>query len=117
MIVAVFLMVDLMFQRPPGLRALAVLLATEFLRRQAPAMRAATFAAEWATIAATFAAAALAERLVLVLFFVSRPGPGVALLELVMTVLAYPLVVVVTNLVFRVTKILPGESGLLGQRP
>ncbi|MBC7137889.1 MAG: rod shape-determining protein MreD [Defluviimonas sp.] len=97
-IVAVFVLEDMLAMRPPGLWALIVLLGSEFLRDRAGAMRGLPFLAEWATVAAVMAIMLLANRLVLALVMVPQTGLGPTLLQLLATAAAYPLVVAASHL-------------------
>ncbi|PKP84314.1 MAG: rod shape-determining protein MreD [Alphaproteobacteria bacterium HGW-Alphaproteobacteria-2] len=116
LIAVVFLLADLLLQRPPGLHSLAVLLATEFLRARVLAVRDRRFGYEWALAGGTMLALMFAERvLAAVVFAGSPPLSGVAV-QLGLTILAYPAVVLFSNLIFRVTKAEPGEGSGAGEQ-
>lgn len=116
LIAAVFLLADLLLQRPPGLHSLAVLLGTEFLRARVLAVRDRRFGYEWVLAGGTMLAVALVERaLATVLAVVLPPLSGVAV-QLGLTILAYPSVVLFSNLVLRVTKAEPGEVSGAGEQ-
>ncbi len=115
LVAVVFLLEDLLLMRPPGLWALIVLLGAEFLRGRQPLMRELPFLLEWAVVAAVIAAMWLAERLVLGLVMVPMPALGPALLHLLLTLLAYPLVVGVSHALLRVRKPATGEVDALGR--
>lgn len=112
LIVAVFLLEDLVFLRPPGLWPLIVLLGTEFLRARRDSLRTLTFAVEWLAAAAVIAAMVLANRAVLALVMVPQPVLGQELLRLVMTVLAYPAVVLVSRMALDLRRTAPGDMDL-----
>ncbi len=116
LIAAIFLLGDLLFQRPPGLWAAIVLLGSEALRRREPGLRGLTFAAEWATVATTLVAMTVGYRLVLTLLVVDRAPLGLSLMQLVATLAAYPLVALISQWVFGVRKIAPGDIDALGSR-
>ncbi|MBE0454360.1 rod shape-determining protein MreD [Roseovarius autotrophicus] len=103
------LMMDLLFHRPPGLWAALTLVGTEALRRRAPALRDMTFAADWAAVAGTLVAITLGYRLVLSVFLVPQPPIGLSLMQLLSTLLAYPLVALVSHLFLGVRKAAPGD--------
>ncbi|MGR3520379.1 MAG: rod shape-determining protein MreD, partial [Roseovarius sp.] len=103
------LAMDLLLQRPPGLWAALTLLGCETLRRRASALRDLTFLVEWATVAGTLAAMTLAYRLVLAMLLVDQAPLGLSLMQLLSTLIAYPLVAALSHLVFGVRKRAPGE--------
>ena len=115
LVAVVFLIEDLLMMRAPGLWALLALLGSEFLRGRQPLMRELPFALEWAFVAAVMAVLWLGERLLLGLLVVPMPGLGLAFVQLAATVLAYPLVVLVSHHLLRVRKPAPGEVDALGR--
>ncbi|MEE4189863.1 MAG: rod shape-determining protein MreD [Roseobacter sp.] len=104
-----FLLVDLLLFRPPGLWAMLALLACENLKLRARSLRDSSFAAEWITVCVLMVIVAVAYRVLLMVTLVDLPPFGLSLLELVITILAYPLVVAVTHGILGVRKIAPGE--------
>ncbi|GAB1379335.1 rod shape-determining protein MreD [Pararhodobacter sp.] len=115
-IVLVFLAEDLFLMRPPGLWALAVLVGTEFLRRRNQVVREMNLLLEWAMVAAVLGAMSLAYRLVLMIVMSPREPLDLSLKTLVVTILVYPLVVWVLQVVLRVKKPATGEVDELGRR-
>lgn len=115
LVAAVFLLQDLLMMRPPGLWALLVLLATEFLRSRQPLMREFGFGLEWGMVAIVMSSIWMLERLVLALTVVPQPGLGAHLLQLLLTILAYPLVVLASHQLARVRKPATGEVDALGR--
>lgn len=113
LIAAVFLMVDLLYQMPPGLWAAIVVIGCETLRNRAPGLRDLTFAAEWAAVAMTLVAMTLAYLVVLGVLLVDRPPLGLSLMQLAMTILAYPLVAFASQILFGVRKQSPGDVDAL----
>lgn len=93
----IMLLTDFLFQRPPGLHTALVILALEFVRRQETHMRDLPFAMEWAIVAGVLSAILVIERMVLTLFFVDQVSFGLTVLRLLMTVAAYPIVVLVSG--------------------
>lgn len=116
MIALVFLMIDLLYQLPPGLWSAFVLLGTETLRARAPGLRDLTFPAEWITVAITLAMMMLGYQLVLAVLLIDRPPLGLSLMQLFMTLLFYPLVVAASQIVFGVRKQAPGDVDALVNR-
>lgn len=115
LVAAVFLIEDLMLWRPPGLWALLVVLGTEFLRSRQALLRELTFPAEWAMVAAVALALLVINRTVLFLLLVPQPGLGPALLQMILTLAAYPLVVIVSHVILKVRKPATGEVDALGR--
>ncbi len=114
LVAALFFLIDMLFQNPPGLRAALVVLGLEFLRRRAGAHDR-SFLAEWAMVAAVMAAIMLGERLILAIFLVEQVSFGKTVLRLLMSAAAYPLVVWVSVFVLRVRRVMPGEADALRQ--
>ena len=75
LIVLAVLACDLIFQRPPGLWAALVLLATELLKSPNRGNRDRTFLMEWITVALVLAAITILYRLVLMVLIVPA-GPS-----------------------------------------
>lgn len=115
-IVLVFALEDMLVMRPPGLWALIVLLATEFLRRREEAMRDLPFLVEWAMVSVVMVAMMLAYRFVLLVTMVSQPGLGLTLLQVMTTIVGYPVVVILSQLALGLRKAAPGEVDALGHR-
>lgn len=107
---------DLLLMRPPGLWACLVMLAAEFLRGRQPLMRELPFAMEWGFVAVVMGTIWLAERLVLGILLVPMPGLGPSLAQLATTLLAYPLVVMVSHWLLGLRKPATGEVDALGRR-
>lgn len=116
LIAVIFLLADLLVQRPPGLWAALVLLGSETLRNRAPGLRDLTFPVEWLTVTTTLIIMTLCYRIILSITVVDQAPLGLSLIQLVMTLLAYPIVVIVTQLVFGVRKMAPGDVDAAGQR-
>ena len=115
-VAVVFLLADFMFLRPPGLWAALVVVATEYLRAREPGWRDMPFLLEWGVVSLVTIALTLANALILTVFFVDRPGIGLMLLHLAITIAAYPLVVLLTATFFGLRKSAPGEVDQLGHR-
>lgn len=114
----VFLAEDILLMRPPGLWTLIVLLASEFLRDRAAQLREAPFLAEWTLVAAAMLAMLILNRFVLAVFMVPQTGLGLTLMQAMASILAYPLVVLVSQRLLRVRWTGSGEpEGRTGFRP
>ncbi len=116
LIVAVFLLADFLFMRPPALKTIVVLIAAEFLRGQVHRIRDTAFTFEFMLVAATILAVVTGERLLHALTFTGQPPLGGAVLAALFTILAYPAVVLFSNVLFGVKKVTLGEAELLGHR-
>lgn len=115
-IAVVFLLTDLLFQRPPGLMTALALIATEMLRARAAGLRNAPFALEWATVSVMIAGITMGNRLVLSVTMTPQAPLGLTMVQLLMTCLSYPLIVGLAHLIFGVTRPAPGEVNALGKR-
>jgi rod shape-determining protein MreD len=111
-----FLLADLLLQRPPGLWAGLALIGCEHLKARGRTLRDSGFVAEWLAVAAVLIAITLGNRLLLLLAFLDLPPLTLDLSALVATLLTYPLVVLVTHGIMRVRKAAPGDLDALGQR-
>ncbi|MGB7242542.1 MAG: rod shape-determining protein MreD [Sulfitobacter sp.] len=111
-----FLLSDMLLQRPPGLWAVLALIGCENLKGRARGLRDGSFTAEWLTVAAIIVAIALANRLLLTIFFVPLPNFALVLFQLAMTLLFYPLVVAVSHWGMGVRKSAPGDLDARGGR-
>lgn len=116
LVAGVMLLADLMFHRPPGLWAALVLVGAETLRARHVGLRDLTFAVEWVSVTTTLVAITLGYRLVLALLMVDQAPLGLSLMQMVMTLLIYPVVVLVSQTVLRVRKPAPGDIDALGGR-
>lgn len=116
LIVAVFLVFDLLFLKAPGLWTLLVLISTEFLRTRQGNSFDLPFATEWALVSAVLLAATLAESLILSIFVITKPPIGVALLGSLATLLVYPLVVAALRFGLGLRPAAPGEADAKGGR-
>ncbi|MEO1138921.1 MAG: rod shape-determining protein MreD [Pseudomonadota bacterium] len=117
LVAGVILLGDLMFHRPPGLWAALVLIASETLRARHVGLRDLTFAVEWVSVTTTLVAITLIYRTVLALLLVDQAPLGLSIVQLVMTLISYPLVVIVSQSLFGVRKLAPGDIGAMGGRP
>ena len=113
---AVFLLTDLLLQRPPGLRALLALHACENLKSRGRALRDSSFGPEWLAVTIWLLAILLVNRIVLFLVLVPRPDLKLSLIEFGLTVLAYPVVVLFTHVFMGVRKATPGDFDSKGGR-
>ncbi|MGR3270661.1 rod shape-determining protein MreD [Thalassococcus profundi] len=113
-VAGVMLLADLVFQRPPGLWAALVVLAVEWLKSRERRHRDNTFVLEWITVAGCLLAITLVYRLILLLLIVAPGTMFLTLIQYVMTLAFYPVVVVLSHLIFGVRRSTPGEVDRLG---
>ncbi|AHC99592.1 hypothetical protein [Leisingera methylohalidivorans] len=115
-IALVMLLADFLFQRPPGLLALLAVLACEYLKGRAAPQRESTFASEWLAAGVTLTGVFTLNRLVLVVFGVEQAPLSLTVIQIVMTILAYPLAVWVSQTILGVRKLSPSEAETLMSR-
>ena len=115
LIAGAVLVEDMLLMRPPGLWAALMLLGTEFLRSRAAFSRELTFVSEWVMVAVVMLAMALGYRLALAVTMTPQVGLGMTLIQVVLTILAYPAVVGVLRLAFGLRKPATGEVDALGR--
>lgn len=111
---ALFLLADLLLQRPPGLWALLALMGCEHLKSRARGLRDSSFASEWLAVCIVVLGITIAYRLGLMLTLVPTPAFGLSAFELMMTLVFYPIVVAITHGVLGVRKLAPGELDSTG---
>jgi rod shape-determining protein MreD len=110
----IFLLADLLLQRPPGLWAVLMLLACERLKSQSLSLRDAGFPTECVTIGAMIVGIYILNRVILAVLLIDLPPLGLYLLQMVTTLFAYPLAVLVTHVFFGVRKVSAGDVGAGG---
>lgn len=115
-VAAVFLLADFLFQKPPGLWAGLVLILSEIIRNRAYTLRTLPFWIEWATVASGIAVITFIERFTLSMVLVPQAPLGLTLVQLTLTIIAYPLVVFVSYVLFGVNRPAPGEVDAFGHR-
>ena len=115
-IAVVFLLTDFLFQRPPGLWAALVLIVTETLRARAQAMRGMTFPLEWTSVALGIVAIYATYRFVGAMTLLPQPPLVPYLIQMVMTILAYPVLAGLSHLLFGVSRPAPGAVDAFGHR-
>ncbi len=115
-IVAVVFTEDLLLIRPPGLWSALVLLGAEFIRSRSALTRELTFGMEWLLVSGVMGGVFLANRLVMGLAFVDQPVFGLALLQILWSVLAYPAVVAFSRYGLDLHKPATGEIDEQGRR-
>lgn len=112
----IFLLADLFFQRPPGLWAALVLILTEFLRNRAGRIRNMPLMLEWGTVAFGILAITLAHRAIVMVTLLPNLPLGMTLIQMVLTIFAYPFVALIAHFAFGVSRPTPGAVDSLGHR-
>jgi len=110
----VFFLTDMLFLRPPGLWAALVILGLEFLRSREHLSRDLPFPLEWIMVAGVLTAVTAANHMILFVFVVDQPNIGLTIIQLLATLLSYPVVVFASRVIFGIRKIAPGEVDQLG---
>lgn len=115
-VAGVALLADLLLQRPPGLWAGLVVLGTEYARGRSLPGQEPSFSGEIALFAVLFTAMIGAQWLVLAVFMVPQPALLAMLAQVPLTVLAYPLVVLLLSHGLGIRRVAEGGRGLSGHR-
>ena len=115
-VAAVLLLADFLLLRPPGLLAALVLGGAEFLKAQSRGLRDQPFAMEWLSVAILIVGIFVAFRLVAAIALVPQAPLALTLIQMVGTILAYPVVVLLSYAVLGLRKSAPGEVDTLGHR-
>lgn len=100
----VMLMADLLLQRPPGLLAALVVLGAAYLRSAAPGMRDGGFVSEWTTVGAVVTAVFMLNRVILGILSVQQAALGPVVIQFMLTIVAYPVIVLLSQSAFGVRR-------------
>ncbi len=107
---------DVLFLRPLGLWSAISIGGLEFLRARAQFSRELPFLFEWAMVAGVIVLMAVANRVLLGVFIVNQPDLASTGIQLLLSILAYPLVVGISATLFGVRKVAPGATDKMGHR-
>lgn len=116
LIAVIFLIEDVLLQRPFGLWAAIVVIGTEAARHREVRWREHAFMVEWLRVSALIVAMTLAVRVAMALFILPLPALGQVMLQLLATIAAYPPVVLAGHFLFGLRRIPPGEADAMGYR-
>lgn len=116
MIALVVLIEDLILMRPPGLWTAIVVMGSEFLRSRAALTRELNFLVEWLLVSGLMVAMLLAYRMIFTLTLLPQPPFGFAVVQVIGSVIAYPIVVGLSRLVLDLRKPATGETDDYGRR-
>ena len=116
LVALVFFLADVLLMRPLGLWTLIAILATEYLRRQVQQRETLEIGAELVQVAVVLTLAFLAERVMLTLLLTAPPPLLGHITHLLTTLLFYPPLIVISQMLLGVRRLLPGEVDTLGSR-
>ncbi|MEM1302690.1 MAG: rod shape-determining protein MreD [Pseudomonadota bacterium] len=116
LVAVVFLLADFLLQRPPGLFTGLVVVASEVARYRHDDIRETLFLFEWLTAAALMVGVYLAYLIVLGIVSPTPISASLVVLQGVFTILAYPLVVGLSQSIFGIRIAAPGEVDERGRR-
>lgn len=116
MIVLVVLIEDLVLMRPPGLWTALVVLASEFIRSRAALTRELSFVVEWLLVSGLMIGMLLVYRIVFAIALLPQPPFGYSVVQILWSVLAYPVVVGLSRLALDLHKPATGETDDFGRR-
>ncbi len=108
-LLAVFLLADFLFMRPPGLWTVLTILASESLRRRRLTMTEFPFLVEWGAVAVAIMGMVLLNRSALWILLVDLDPLGLTLAHAIVTIAIYPVVVVISKYLFGLRKLGPAE--------
>lgn len=115
MIAGVVLLEDMLLMRPPGLWTGLVILASEFIRSRVALTRELNFGVEWLLVAGLMLALFVGYRVILALVFLPQPALGFSLVQILWSILAYPVVVAVSRYGLDLHKPATGELDAYGR--
>ncbi len=104
-ILFLFLLGDILLQRPVGLWTLLALMTSEGLRSRRATLTEASFLVEMTIVAGAILFMVLAQRLVLWVLVTDQPSLGLSLMEGLATIVIYPIVVLVSKFALRMDKL------------
>lgn len=111
----IFLLTDLLFDRPPGLWTALVVILTEALRARAPRLRTQPFFVEWVTVGLGIIAITLGARAALSVALVQQAPVALSLIQLLVSLAIYPVVAGAVFLLFGIGRPAPGEVDASGR--
>ncbi|MDK3072188.1 rod shape-determining protein MreD [Sedimentitalea sp. JM2-8] len=115
-VAAVMLLADLMLQRPPGLLAMLVVLGSEHLKSRFAGAGETGFMGEWISVSLVILIVAILHRLILTVTLVDQAQLSLSLIQMMMTMAAYPAVALLTQSVMGVRRLSPNTAETMGSR-
>ena len=116
LIAAVVLLEDLIVLRPPGLWTGLVVLVSEIIRSRVALTRELNFGVEWLLVSAMMVVMLIVYRMAFGLVLLPQPPFGFAMVQVIWSILCYPLVVFLSRVVLDLYKPGMGEVDAYGRR-
>lgn len=116
LIAGVVLLEDMLLMRPPGLWTALVVLGSEFIRSRVALTRELNFGVEWLLVAGLMLGLLLGYRLIFAIMLLPQPAFGFALVQVIWSILCYPVVVALSRLVLDLYKPAMGQVDAQGRR-
>jgi rod shape-determining protein MreD len=116
LIAAVVLLEDLIMLRPPGLWTGLVVLVSEIIRSRVALARELNFGVEWLLVSAMMVVMLIVYRMAFGLVLLPQPPFGFAMVQVIWSILCYPLVVFLSRVVLDLYKPGMGEVDAYGRR-
>ena len=116
LVAAVVLTEDMLLMRPPGLWTALVVLGSEFIRSRVALTRELNFSVEWLLVAGLMVAIFLLNRLFFAVTLLPQPAFGFALVQIIWSIMAYPVVVALSRFGLDLRKPAMGETDAQGRR-
>ncbi len=116
LIAAVVLLEDLIMLRPPGLWTGLVVLVSEIIRSRVALTRELNFGVEWLLVSAMMVVMLIVYRMAFGLVLLPQPPFGFAMVQVIWSILCYPLVVFLSRVVLDLYKPGMGEVDAYGRR-
>lgn len=113
---AVVLLEDLILMRPPGLWTALVIIASEFVRARVALTRELNFGVEWLLVAGLMLGLLLCYRMAFALAFLPQESFGFAMVQVIWSIVCYPVVVFLSRYVLDLHKPAMGEVDAYGRR-
>lgn len=115
-IILVFFFADLLFQRPPGLWTALIVVLTEILRARTSSIRDLPVLLEWGMVAVGIIAVTLINRAILIVVMTPHPPLALTLIEMIMTIVFFPVVLIIGQVVFGIQRPAVGQTNNRGHR-
>ena len=116
LIAAVVLLEDLIMLRPPGLWTGLVVLVSEIIRSRVALTRELNFGVEWLLVSAMMVVMLIVYRMAFGLVLLPQPPFGFAMVQVIWSIVCYPVVVGLSRYVLDLHKPAMGEVDAYGRR-
>lgn len=112
----VLLIEDFLLLRPPGLWPALIIIAVIFIRNRVSFTRDISFLGEWGVVSIVMMLSLLSYHLILTLMLVSQSNIGLSILQIILTILAYPFIVFISRYILGLRKPAIGQIDISGKR-